>query len=183
MKSNRRNETMTKPSIKKIQRTRHSHTFESYAHVVSPLPADEGGGLLITFPDLPGCMSDGRTEIEAVSNGRDAFESWISARRFREIGSPACIQARNHSGRLGALRDAASEIRSRSTRPACKVRRCQPEHPRPCVDCRRAGPKERPRAINWKLTATRPHALHTRLTQDYAATRGFSSATSASSIA
>jgi len=34
---------------------------------------------LITFPDLPECMSDGSTEVEAIENGHDAFLSWVSA--------------------------------------------------------------------------------------------------------
>jgi antitoxin HicB len=71
---------MNKQGVKRIKRAAHTHAFESYAHVVSPLSAEDGGGFLITFPDLPGCMSDGDTEAEAVNNGRDAFESWISAR-------------------------------------------------------------------------------------------------------
>jgi len=69
-----------KSSIRTVKRRAGSVSFESYAHVVSPLPDDEGGGFLITFPDLPGCMSDGETEAKAVANGRDAFESWMSAR-------------------------------------------------------------------------------------------------------
>src|SRR5438105_13274485 len=73
-------EIETRPVIKKIKRALHSRPFESYAHIVSPLSKDEGGGFMITFPDLPGCMSDGETVAEAVRNGRDAFESWISAR-------------------------------------------------------------------------------------------------------
>lgn len=55
------------------------YPFEAYAHVMEPLPAEEGGGFLITFPDLPGCMSDGKTEAEAMENARDAFSAWISA--------------------------------------------------------------------------------------------------------
>ena len=55
------------------------YPFEAYAHVIEPLSVDDGGGFLITFPDLPGCMSDGETEEEAVLNGRDAFSCWISA--------------------------------------------------------------------------------------------------------
>lgn len=66
--------------IKKVGRVSPPYPFEAYAHVVSPLPVEEGGGFLITFPDLPGCMSDGETEAEAIGNGRDAFESWVSAR-------------------------------------------------------------------------------------------------------
>lgn len=71
---------MKQNSIKKIRRATPPYPFEAYAHIVSPLPEAEGGGFLITFPDLPGCMSDGETEAEAAVNGRDAFESWISAR-------------------------------------------------------------------------------------------------------
>jgi predicted RNase H-like HicB family nuclease len=29
--------------------------------------AEDGGGFLLTVPDLPGCMSDGETEAEGVS--------------------------------------------------------------------------------------------------------------------
>ena len=54
--------------------------FEAYAHVVEPLSEDDGGGYLITFPDLPGCMSDGETIEAAMANGRDAFSVWVSAR-------------------------------------------------------------------------------------------------------
>jgi len=42
---------------------------------------DEGGGYSITFPDLPGCRSDGATPEEAINNGRDALESWLAAAR------------------------------------------------------------------------------------------------------
>lgn len=56
------------------------YPFEAYTHVVSPYSAEDGGGFLITFPDLPGCMSSGETEAEAISNGREAFESWVSER-------------------------------------------------------------------------------------------------------
>lgn len=65
---------------KQVVQVKPEYPFESYAHIVSPPSAEDGGGYLITFPDLPGCMSDGETEAEAVANGRDAFASWISAR-------------------------------------------------------------------------------------------------------
>ncbi|HMX16954.1 MAG TPA: type II toxin-antitoxin system HicB family antitoxin [Rhodocyclaceae bacterium] len=71
---------MNESVVKKIARRAPPHPFEDYAHVISPLAEDEGGGYLITFPDLPGCMSDGATEDEAVAQGREAFEAWISAR-------------------------------------------------------------------------------------------------------
>jgi antitoxin HicB len=62
-----------------IQTINPPYPFEAYAHIIEPLPADEGGGFLLTFPDLPGCMADGDTEAEAIENGRDAFLSWVSA--------------------------------------------------------------------------------------------------------
>jgi antitoxin HicB len=40
-----------------------------YRFTIRPLREDEGGGYLIEFPDLPGCMSDGATIEEAILNG------------------------------------------------------------------------------------------------------------------
>ncbi len=52
-----------------------------YPIVVEPLPIEEGSGFLATAPDLPGCMSDGATPEEAVSNIQDAIAVWIEAAR------------------------------------------------------------------------------------------------------
>ena len=35
--------------------------FEDYSINISPLPVEDGGGFLVTFPDLPGCIADGAT--------------------------------------------------------------------------------------------------------------------------
>jgi antitoxin HicB len=53
---------------------------------VRPLTEDEGGGYLIEFPDLPGCMSDGETIADAIANGEDAKRCWIAA--MKEAGRP-----------------------------------------------------------------------------------------------
>ncbi len=81
---------MTNSTIKKIRNVKPPSPFEAYSHVISKLPKENGGGFLITFPDLPGCMSDGATETEAVTNGRDAFKAWVSARKDagKEIPEP-----------------------------------------------------------------------------------------------
>jgi antitoxin HicB len=50
-----------------------------YPIVVEPLSPEDGGGFVATVPDLPGCMSDGATPEEAVSNVQDAIASWIEA--------------------------------------------------------------------------------------------------------
>jgi len=77
-------------SIKQITAVTAPYPFEAYTHVISPLSPEEGGGFLISFPDLPGCISDGETIEEAIHNGRDAFLAWISARADmgREIPKP-----------------------------------------------------------------------------------------------
>lgn len=61
-----------------------------YPFEMRPLTVEEGGGWLITFPDLPGCMSDGETPEEALANGSDAVKAWIDAMRAagREIPAP-----------------------------------------------------------------------------------------------
>lgn len=56
------------------------YPFEAYTHIVEPLTDADGGGYLISFPDLPGCIADGDTETEAVAHARDAFSAWMSAR-------------------------------------------------------------------------------------------------------
>lgn len=53
--------------------------FDDYPFEVRPLSEDDGGGFLITFPDLPGCMSDGESPEEAIQEGRDAFQCWMQA--------------------------------------------------------------------------------------------------------
>ena len=50
-----------------------------YPFELRPLAKEEGGGWLITFPDLPGCMSDGETPEEAIVNGKDAVAAWVAA--------------------------------------------------------------------------------------------------------
>jgi antitoxin HicB len=54
--------------------------FEAYSHVVSPIDAADGGGLLFTMPDIPGVIADGATEMQAIADGREAFITTVSAR-------------------------------------------------------------------------------------------------------
>ena len=47
--------------------------IDQYAFVVRPLTAEEGGGFLCEFPDVPGCMGDGETPERAIRDGRLAL--------------------------------------------------------------------------------------------------------------
>lgn len=65
-------------------------TVTGYPCKIRRLTADEGGGYLVTFPDLPGCMSDGETVAEARGNAADAVAGYLDSCRKR--GDPAPVQ-------------------------------------------------------------------------------------------
>ena len=46
----------------------------AYSILIEP---EYGGGFMATVPDLPGCMADGKTQAEALSNIQPAIDSWI----------------------------------------------------------------------------------------------------------
>jgi antitoxin HicB len=64
-----------------------------YPFEICPLSKDEGGGYAITFPDLPGCRSDGATPEEAIENGRDALLSWLAVAREFGDGIPKAFSS------------------------------------------------------------------------------------------
>jgi antitoxin HicB len=47
---------------------------------------DEDGAFVATVPSLPGCVSQGATRAEAVSNVREAIEGYVES--LRERGEP-----------------------------------------------------------------------------------------------
>lgn len=53
--------------------------FEDYAINIAPIPENEGGGYMVSLPDLPGCIADGATIDEAIHEARDAFHAWTMA--------------------------------------------------------------------------------------------------------
>jgi antitoxin HicB len=50
----------------KLEKPMSKTKFEDFPFDLRPLSKAEGGGWLITWPDLPGCMSDGETPEEAI---------------------------------------------------------------------------------------------------------------------
>lgn len=52
-----------------------------YPFTIRRLSEEDGGGYLIEFPDLPGCLSDGETIEETLENGHEAMLSWLDVAR------------------------------------------------------------------------------------------------------
>jgi antitoxin HicB len=51
----------------------------NYDIVIVKLSEKDGGGFLGYVPDLPGCMSDGETRMEALVNTELAIKEWVDA--------------------------------------------------------------------------------------------------------
>jgi antitoxin HicB len=66
--------------------TRTNRNLDRYSFAVRPLSKDEGGGYLVEFPDIPGCMSDGETIEDAIANGREALRDVLEAEETRGAG-------------------------------------------------------------------------------------------------
>lgn len=72
-----------------------------YPFRIETLSDEDGGGFLITYPDLAGCVSDGETIAEAVEMGKDAKTSWILVRL--EEGLPIPEPGGSDSGYSGRI--------------------------------------------------------------------------------
>ena len=59
-------------------RVRINRSLDAYQFTVRPLSKEEGGGYLVEYPDIPGCMSDGETVEEAIANGREALRDCVA---------------------------------------------------------------------------------------------------------
>jgi antitoxin HicB len=68
-------------------RARTNRKTEEYRINIRPLSKDEGGGYLVEYPEIPGCMSDGETVEEAIANGREALRDCLEV--FKESGRKA----------------------------------------------------------------------------------------------
>jgi predicted RNase H-like HicB family nuclease len=49
------------------------------------LERDESGMIVVECPSIPGCVSEGATEAEAVENIREAIEGCLRARRANDM--------------------------------------------------------------------------------------------------
>lgn len=65
--------------MKKTKKT-HTDATLDYPFTVRRLTRAEGGGYLVEFPDLPGCMADGKTIAHAIAEAQDALKSWLKTK-------------------------------------------------------------------------------------------------------
>ena len=63
----------------------------TYPMIIRPLTNEEGGGFLVEFPDLPGCMADGETIEEAIAESHDALTSWLETAKEHGDFIPSSI--------------------------------------------------------------------------------------------
>ena len=43
------------------------------------IPDPDEGGFVVSFPELPGCVTNGETAEQAIANARDAKVAWLTA--------------------------------------------------------------------------------------------------------
>jgi antitoxin HicB len=51
----------------------------AYRYAAAPIPPEEGGGYVVTFVDIPGCLGVGDTEEEAIEDGQKALFACLDA--------------------------------------------------------------------------------------------------------
>ena len=73
----------------------------NYPLEICPLNADEGGGWLASFPDLPGCMGDGATPEAAITDAYEAAAAWLAVAQAQGDAIPQ-PSAGGESGRFVA---------------------------------------------------------------------------------
>ena len=64
------------------------YQIKGYQFEIKKLSPEDGSGFLVTFPDLPGCMSDGENPREAIRNARVALLAWIEVRIDLQLPIP-----------------------------------------------------------------------------------------------
>ncbi|MDR7035629.1 putative RNase H-like HicB family nuclease [Methylobacterium sp. BE186] len=67
--------------------------MRDYFVEIGRAPPEEGGYLIATVPDLPGCTSDADDWDSVEANVADAIDTWIAAARRlgRPVPPPATI--------------------------------------------------------------------------------------------
>lgn len=78
-------------------------TIEEYMKLpyrLELVPDADEGGFVVTFPDLPGCLSSGKTVEEACRNAEDAKQEWFTAAIEEGISIPEPDSIEAYSGQF-----------------------------------------------------------------------------------
>lgn len=60
----------------------------------------EEGGFVVSFPDLPGCITCGETLENAIANAADAKKAWIEAALEEGVEIPEPNSLQDYSGQF-----------------------------------------------------------------------------------
>ena len=60
----------------------------------------EEGGFVVSFPDLPGCITCGETLESAIANAADAKKTWIEAALEEGVEIPEPNSLQDYSGQF-----------------------------------------------------------------------------------
>ena len=77
--------------------------LEEYMHLAYRLeltPDSDEGGFVVSYPDLPGCLSTGDTVDEAIANAEDAKKEWFEAALEMGQDIPLPDELDNYSGQF-----------------------------------------------------------------------------------
>lgn len=64
------------------------------------LSPDDEGGYVVSYPELPGCLSVGDTVEEAIKNGEDAKREWFMAMIEEDMVIPEPEKNNDYSGQF-----------------------------------------------------------------------------------
>ena len=90
--------------------------LDAYPFTVRKLAAEEGGGYLVEYPDVPLCRSDGETIEEAIANGRDALEGSLMCylQDNKPLPKPSSGQAYSGTFRVRMSKTMHAQIAARA---------------------------------------------------------------------
>ena len=64
------------------------------------VPDTAEGGFVVSFPDLPGCLSSGETMAQALENAADAKKAWLEAALEDGLEIPKPDASEDYSGQF-----------------------------------------------------------------------------------
>ena len=63
--------------------------LSAYQYSVAPVSPEDGGGYVVRFVDIPGCLGVGETQEEAIEDGQKALFACLDALKAVDREPPA----------------------------------------------------------------------------------------------